>query len=162
MTGQQTSSQIKVWSFEFDASDPEVNFTDGIYNTSIVLKNNSIIIGAGIQPFQDWTLLPIVLGGLTLLIECPSLNEPGGIFSIDNIVLPSSTGVYAPNLWSMSTYFNSVNTAAVPPTTYPLSNPMTLVNPNNDFINIRLRGWTGSGVTAFSFQYYVQVIEFDF
>jgi hypothetical protein len=37
----------------------------------------------------------------------------------------------------------------------------TLNNPNNDYLNVKITGMTGSGLTACSFEIFIEVIEFD-
>lgn len=57
-TGQLVNAQKKVWAFQFDAASPEVNFQDGIYDTQLLAKKNSLGLFGYIKFFQDVSAYP--------------------------------------------------------------------------------------------------------
>lgn len=122
-TGKQGNSEWKPFAFSFDCSDPNVNFTDGLYQTDITLKNGSLNYAAAIKYEQDLSIFPI-----GVIIE---------IVLADGTIINKDTTPVAnvPNNYAFG------NQAAF----------ANVIDPNNSPVFVRLTGITGSGVAALKF-----------
>lgn len=118
-TGRQTSSQKKVWSFLFDISDPSVNWLDTILYTDIVLKHNSVLTYSCIKYFQDMS--NPVYTGLEIVINVAGIDINDQVFPFSNTV----------NRYQLCSHFQ--NTVLTPA---PLNDPITQLNPANEFIAV--------------------------
>ena len=129
MTGNLVNCQKIVKAFQFDASDPSVNFTDGIYPTQLLVENLSLGLFGYIKFFQDVSAYPAI-----------TIN-----------ILQQGYNFYSQTL----PYSNTINQYNL------LVVGQTEINPNNDFMAVQLIGITGSGITALSFQFCVEITEFE-
>ena len=132
-TGKQGHSQLKTYAFNFDCADPAVNFTNGLYQTDVTLKNKGFIFGVIIKYNQDLSAYPAGVVIKTLLSS--------GLI-INNEVLPV---VNVPNEYN----FANANAQA------------NIIAPNNSPVFIQLENITGSGITALSFTVLMIVCEID-
>lgn len=134
-SGRQIASELKSYSGDFDCADPNVAFTDGSYQTDVVIKNKALIVGFFIKYYQDLSLYPV---GPVITVR---LNT--GFLGIMNTeVLPVA---------------NIPDNFAVSNTNFFFNVPV----PGNSPILVNLLGVTGSGITALSFTYTIIVVEFD-
>lgn len=130
MTGQLVNAQQKIWACEFDCADKSVNFTDGTYYTSILIKKNSFVTFQAIKFNQDLSAYPP-----GILIE---YGLAGNIWE----------GVITPFTSYPGQYKNTSGYGV-----------QTELNPNNDFVYFTFTGMTGTGITALSMVLQVEVNE---
>jgi hypothetical protein len=133
--GSIVNSCVKNQSLYFDCAD--VNFTDGIYATDVIIKNNAILIITGLKFFQDTSAYP----ALNIIVFTDSA------FSFPTLLFISLPLFNTPNQYSNS------NTGG---------GNLGFVNNNNCTISVQLQGITGSGVTSLSFEVYILYVEMDF
>ena len=151
-TGLKTNSQKKVWSFFFDLADPTVNYADGTYFTDIIIKNNSVVTMAGIKPTQDWS----TYSAGEIFIGCAGgINIP----HFDKIGMPPSSPPLFPGEWGVSQHWYFLQTDG---SSWFYPSPATGINPNNAPMSVSLFGFAGVYPAGVSFEYFIEVIEFDF
>ena len=131
-TGQLTNAKKNVWECYFDASDPSVDFTDGLYYTNLVIKQKSMIALSSVKFFQDLSAAP-----------------PGILINI-GINTTSLCGVLTPFASNPYVWGNTTSAGVY-----------TELNPNNEFVWIQLTGITGSGITALSFAIMIEENQSD-
>ena len=146
-TGKATQSQFKTQSFFFDCSDPSVAFTDGVYATDIILKNNALVFFTAIKYMQDVSAYPAIT--IDVFSTSTTINSE---FNSDTLPIAGTPpGVYRPGNLVPGHY------AVIAGPTFS-----TQINNNNCGVIVELTGITGSGVTALSFMFDIMYIEFDF
>ena len=139
-TGTLTSSQKDVWSFGFDASDPSVNFTDGVYQTLVAVPYGACLNYSAIKYFQDLSAYPPF--EVDIILNAVSINT---------LITPFVNPV---NNWKLATHFQG--------SVFPIPDPIQQLNPLGDFIIVSIGGMTGSGITAFSFEAYFEISTFGY
>ena len=112
-----TNSQLKVQSFNFSTADPAINYTDGIYNTNLVIKNNASIFWSGIKYFQDLSAAPsgviievlttTTVGEATLNFSTTPFTNPVNGYTAGNVVPGTTTST--PHVPSMGGAVNNDN-----------------------------------------------------
>jgi hypothetical protein len=143
-TGKTTNSQLKVQSFFFDASDPTVAFTNGFYDTGVIIKNNALIYYSAIKYMQDVTGIAYTGIGVEVFTDTAGLQD------LHNETLPNAHAV--PNQYLAG---SNVPGGSLPPT---IGN---CINNNNVGIIVALSGIT-TPPPGLSFMFVVMYVELDF
>jgi hypothetical protein len=133
MFGSIINSQQKTQVLYFDCAD--INFTDGLYLTSLVLPNNSVTGLCNTKFFQDTSAYPLIVFALIADTAAPQTH-------ILDFNTPYPAGTV--NVYENQTTGN-----------------ITCINNNNCSTYLRITGLTGSGVTSLSGQIVVQYFEID-
>ena len=142
-TGKVTQSQLKVQSFFFDCSDPTVNFTNGFYDTGVIIKNNALIYYSAIKYEQDVTNIAYTGIGIEIFTTTMGLQD------LHNETLPAALAV--PNQYRPG--------SVVPGGTFPLTIG-NCINNNNVGIIVALTGFS-TPPPGLSFQFVTMYVELD-